>query len=240
MSYDAMVITAHPDDAEVQMGGTIAKLTAQGLDVLIVDLCSGEPADYAEPGVRVQQAQRAAKILGADRLILDGQDRLIQDTISIRLRLAQLIREHQPRWVFGTAEACVHPDHAAVEPLVTAAVFYARLGNWDRVPGGEILATTEPWSIERLFFPHCKMEPAWGGSFNFAVDVSDTYERKKQALAEYRSIFAVDEGDQLLNLYEAEDIHMGRLFGVAYAEIFKAHSPLLVDDLTVFKPGLHG
>lgn len=240
MSYDAMVITAHPDDAEVQMGGTIAKLTAQGSPVLIVDLCSGEPADYAKPGVRAQQAQRAAKILGADRLILDGQDRLIQDIIPLRLRLAQLIREHQPRWVFGTAEACVHPDHAAVEPLVTAAVFYARLGNWDRVPGGEILANTEPWTIERLFFPHCKMEPAWGGNFNFAVDVSDTYERKKQALAEYRSIFAVDEGDQLLNLYEAEDIHMGRLFGVAYAEIFKAHSPLLVDDLTVFKPGLHG
>lgn len=240
MSYNAIVITAHPDDAEVQMGGTIAKLTAQGLDILIVDLCSGEPADYAEPGVRAQQAQRAAKILEADRLILDGQDRLIQDTIPLRLRLAQLIREHQPRWVFGTAEACVHPDHAAVEPLVTAAVFYARLDNWDRVPGGENLATTEPWTIERLFFPHCKMEPAWGGSFNFAVDVSDTYERKRQALAEYRSIFAVDEGDQLLNLYEAEDIHMGRLFGVAYAEIFKAHSPLLVDDLTVFKPGLHG
>jgi hypothetical protein len=30
------------------------------------------------------------------------------------------------------------------------------------------------------------------------------------------------------------------LFGVAYAEMFKAHSQLLVDDLTVFKPGLHG
>lgn len=133
MPYDALVITAHPDDAEVQMGGTIAKLTDQGKRVLIVDLCDGEPTEYAEPGVRVQQAQRAAQILGADR----------------------------------------------------------------------------------------------------------TYDRKQRALAEYRSIFAVDAGDQLLDLYEAEDLYMGRLFGVAYAEIFKAHSPLLVDDLTLFKPGLH-
>jgi LmbE family N-acetylglucosaminyl deacetylase len=237
MPYDVVIITAHPDDAEVQMGGTIAQLTDRGLSVLIVDLCSGEPADFAEPGVRNQQA---ARILGADRLILNEQDRLIQDTIPLRLELARLIREHRPRWVFGTAEACVHPDHAAVEPLVTAAVFYARLRNWNRVPGGETLADTQPWIIDRLFFPHCKMEPAWGRNFHFAVDVSETYQRKKRALAEYRSIFEVDQGDQLLELYEAEDMHMGRLFGVAYAEVFKAHSPLLVDDLTVFKPGLHG
>lgn len=240
MAYDAIVITAHPDDAEVQMGGTIAKLADQGRRVLIVDLCDGEPADFAAPGVRLQQAQRAAEILGADRLILDGQDRLIEDNIPRRLELANLIREHQPRWVFGTAEACVHPDHAAIEPLVTAAVFYARLKNWERVPGDDVLAETEPWIVDRLFFPHCKMEPAWGESFDFAVDVSETYERKKRALGEYQSIFEVEAGDQLLDLYEAEDLHMGRIFGVAYAEIFKAHSPLLVDDLTVFRPGLHG
>lgn len=240
MPYDALIITAHPDDAEVQMGGTIAKLTDKGRSVLIVDLCDGEPADYADPQVRAQQAQEAAALLGADRLILEEQDRFIQDTIPLRLTLAELIRRHRPRWVFGTAEACVHPDHAAVEPLVMAAVFYARLKNWQRVPGGESLADTEPWEVERLFFPHCKMEPAWGGSFDFAVDVSDTYERKKEALAVYRSIFSVEEGDQLLDLYEAEDMHMGRLFGVAYAEVFKSHSPLLVEDPTLFLPGLHG
>jgi LmbE family N-acetylglucosaminyl deacetylase len=232
MSYDVMVMAAHPDDAETQMGGTIAKMTDQGLRVLLVDLCDGEPADYAGPGIRRQQAQRAAALLGADRLILDEQDRLIQDSIPLRLRLA--------RWVFGTAKACIHPDHVAVEPLVTAAVFYARLRNWDQVPGGEVLADTEPWCVGRLFFPHCKMEPAWGRDFAFAVDVSATYARKKRALAEYRSVFTVETGDRLLELYEAEDMYMGRLFGVTYAEAFKAHSPLLVDDLTVFKPGLHG
>jgi hypothetical protein len=127
-----------------------------------------------------------------------------------------------------------------MEPLVKAAVFYARLKNWHAVPGGEILASSEPWEIDRLFFPHCKMEPTWGSNFSFAVDVTDTYARKKEALRAYRSIFSVDEGDELLELYEAEDMHMGRLFGVGYAEVFKAHSPLLVDDLTVFKAGLHG
>jgi len=240
MSVDLLIFSAHPDDAEVQMGGTIAKLTAKGLQALIVDLCDGEPADYAAPGVRAQQAHEAAAILGAERLLLDGQDRLIMDTIPLRLELAQLIRQHRPRMLFATAGACVHPDHAAVYPLVTAAAFYARLANWGQVPGGEVLSGSEPWAIERLFFPHCKMEPAWGDDFAFAVDVSDTYAQKKAALAVYKSLFKVDEGDQLLALYEAEDAHMGRLFGVKYAEVFKSHSPLLVNDPTVFLPGIHG
>jgi LmbE family N-acetylglucosaminyl deacetylase len=240
MAYDALVIAAHPDDAEVQMGGTIARMTDEGLGVLLIDLCNGEPADYAEPGIRTQQARSAAAILGAERLMLDEQDRLIQDTIPLRLKLAALLREHRPRWVFGTSTASVHPDHVVMEPLVTAAVFYARLRNWDRVPGGESLAATAPWTIGRLFFPHCKMEPAWGKDFAFAVDVSRTYERKKRALAEYQAVFTVESGDRLIDLYEAEDRYLGRLFGVAYAEAFRAYSPLLVDDLTVFKPGLHG
>lgn len=238
MPYDVMIFTAHPDDAEVQMGGTIVKLARKGLSILIVDLTDGEPADYAEPGVRLEQAMRAAEILGADRQILDRQDRLVTDTITTRLNLTRLIREHQPRWVFGTAEACIHPDHAIMEPIVTAAVFYARLKNWDRVPDGEILAGTRPWEIERLFYPHCKMEPAWG-DFDFAVDVSDVYHLKTKALEEYQSIFEERE-DRLLALYEAEDLHMGRLLGVKYAEVFKSRAPLLVDDPTIFLPAPHG
>ena len=153
MTYDLMVIAAHPDDAEVQMGGTLAKLAQAGQRALIVDLCDGEPSDHAQHGVRREQAMRAARLLEADRIFLDLQDRFIADNIPTRLTLAHLIRQHQPKMVFGTTGACIHPDHAAVNPLVTAAVFYARLDHWDRVPGGEVLADTAPWIVSRLFFP---------------------------------------------------------------------------------------
>ena len=83
------------------------------------------------------------------------------------------------------------------------------------------------------------MEPAWGCDFAFAVDVSATYDRKRAALAEYGSIFKVEDNDRLLTLYEAEDAYVGRLFSVAYAEAFKSHSPLLVGSPTIFLPGLH-
>jgi hypothetical protein len=81
------------------------------------------------------------------------------------------------------------------------------------------------------------MEASWG-EFAFAVDVSAVYERKRRALAEYQSVFQV-EGDRLLALYEAEDQYYGRLLGVAYAEIFRTATPLLVDDPTLFLPGVH-
>jgi LmbE family N-acetylglucosaminyl deacetylase len=78
------------------------------------------------------------------------------------------------------------------------------------------------------------MEPPWI-DFAFAVDVSRVYERKRQALAAYRSIFQ-EHDDRLLALYEAEDQYYGRLLGVAYAEIFRSAAPLLVGDPTVFAP----
>ncbi|MGE0600684.1 MAG: PIG-L family deacetylase [Dehalococcoidia bacterium] len=221
MSYDALVIAAHPDDAEAQMGGTLAKLSDRGQRILLVDLSDGEPADFADP----------------ERLCLGMQDRLIADTLEARIEVARLIRLHQPRRLYGMSEACVHPDHAAAASIVRAAAFLARLGKWDQVPGGERFAAQEPWAIDRLLFPHCEMEPAWGDGA-FAVDVSDVYDRKRAALACYESIFSTE--DRLLALYEAEDQYYRRLAGVRYAEIFKAASLPVVDDPTVFAQGIHG
>jgi LmbE family N-acetylglucosaminyl deacetylase len=238
MSYDALVITPHPDDAETQMGGTLALLADRGQRILLVDLTTGEPTEFARPGIRAAQAAEAARILGVERLALAGQDRFLGDTTAVRLALARLIRQHRPRWVYGIGDACVHPDHAAAVGLTRAAVFLARLGQWERVPGGEALADQEPWAVDRLFFPHCKMEPPWA-DFAFAVDVSAVYERKRRALAAYGSIFRA-EGDRLLALYEAEDQFYGRMLGVAHAEIFRSAAPLLVDDPTLFRPAIHG
>ncbi|NTU72538.1 MAG: LmbE family protein, partial [Coriobacteriia bacterium] len=41
--YDAVCVGAHPDDVEIGMGATVAKLTASGARVAIVDLTNGEP-----------------------------------------------------------------------------------------------------------------------------------------------------------------------------------------------------
>jgi N-acetylglucosamine malate deacetylase 1 len=232
MSFDVIAFGAHPDDLEVSMGGTSAKLVAAGLRILFVDLTDGEPARYAPAGTRRENAARAARLLGVERTILGERDRLLQDSVALRLIVAGLIRTHRPRLVFGTQGEGVHPDHRALTDLVVSGVFYARLPNWDRVDGGEALAGTEPHEIDRLFFARCRMERAWT-QFDFAVDVSNVYEQKLAAIGAYESVF---QGDQaaLVDRYRAEDQYVGSLVGVRFAEPFKARTPLLVDSPTAF------
>ena len=232
--FDVLAIGAHPDDLEVAMGGTIAKLSAKGLTTLFVDLCDGEPTRHASRGARQVQAAEAGRILGVTRLTLDFHDRLIRDTVEARLAVARLIRVHRPRYVFTTKGSGVHPDHRAVTEIIVNGVFYARLPKWDEVNGGAVgaLEGTVPHEIDRLFFARCRMEPAWS-SFDFAVDISDWYERKRAAIAAYASVFHGDQAG-LIARYAAEDQYYGSLLGVRYAEPFQARSPLLIEDPTAF------
>jgi len=232
MSFDVIAFGAHPDDLEVSMGGTASKLVAAGLRVLFVDLTDGEPARYAPAGIRRENAARAAGILGVERLILDERDRLLQDSVALRLTVAHLIRTHRPSLVFGTQGDGVHPDHRALTDIVVNSVFYARLPNWERVDGGEVLAGTDPHEIDRLFFARCRMEPAWT-HFDFAVDVSNVYEQKLAAIAAYESVFQGEQAS-LVERYRAEDQYVGSLVGVRFAEPFKARTPLLVDTPMAF------
>src|SRR6185369_1161095 len=236
--YDVLAFGAHPDDLEVVMGGTAAKLASRGQSILFVDLCDGEPTRHAERGARQAQAASAAAVLGVQRATLKLQDRLIRDSVEARLQVARLLRVHRPRLVFTTVGAGVHPDHAAVTDIVVNGVFYARLPKWDELADGHALDGTEPHEIERLFFGHCRMEPPWSG-FDFAVDVSATYAQKMAAVTAYESVFSGDQAG-LLDKYSAEDRYVGSLVGVQYAEAFKARSPLLVDSPDVFAKSRFG
>jgi LmbE family N-acetylglucosaminyl deacetylase len=230
--YEVVAFGAHPDDLEAVIGGTTAKLVDKGWNVLFVDLTPGEPTRFAPSGRRREEAERAARILGINRIILEFQDRFVEDSIQARLAVARIIRIHQPLYVFTTDGSGIHPDHKAIKDVVAHGVFYARLPKWEEVPGAEMLNGTDPHEIDRLFFGHCRMEPPWP-NFDFAVDVTKTHNRKLEALAAYRSVFSGGQAE-LLAQYSAEDRFYGSLVGTSYAEAFKARSPLLVEDPSVF------
>lgn len=66
-----LVVGPHPDDQEAGMGATIAKLSSQGHDVLLLDMTNGEPTPLGDPVTRHAEAARAAEILGVQRRMLE-------------------------------------------------------------------------------------------------------------------------------------------------------------------------
>jgi LmbE family N-acetylglucosaminyl deacetylase len=50
-----LVVGPHPDDQELGMGGTIARLAEQGHDVLLLDMTDGEPTPHGDPETRARE-----------------------------------------------------------------------------------------------------------------------------------------------------------------------------------------
>ena len=64
MKLDILVLAAHPDDAELGCGGTMAAHVAMGYQVGVVDLTRGELGTRGTPEIRDGEAAAASKILG--------------------------------------------------------------------------------------------------------------------------------------------------------------------------------
>src|SRR6188768_4418803 len=96
---DVIAVGAHPDDVEIACGGTLAKLSRQGYQVGIVDLTDGEPTPLSPgPDVRLEEAHRAAEILGvAVRINLNLPNRRLFDDFEARVALAKVFRRHRPK-----------------------------------------------------------------------------------------------------------------------------------------------
>lgn len=76
------------------------------------------------------------------------------------------------------------------------------------------------------------MEPVWN-RFDFAIDVTQVYNKKHRAMAAYESVFSGNQA-QMLQKVEVDDRYYGGLVGVEYAEIFRHRSPVVIEDLSVF------
>ena len=111
---DILVIAPHPDDAELGMGGAILKFKKEGRRVGILDLTSGEPTPHGTPEIRTRETAAATAILGIDwRENLGLPNRSLEATIENRAKLAGVIRQQRPRWLFAPYWVDAHPDHIA-------------------------------------------------------------------------------------------------------------------------------
>ena len=204
-----LVVAAHPDDAEIGLGGTIARLAASGLKVGIVDLTDGEPTPHGDPATRREEAQRAAELLGAhERLILGLPNRYLQDTVEARIALAEVYRTRRPRAVFALLGQDQHPDHVAAAAIARHARFYAKLSKTD-MPGEPyyppLLLQYATSHLRRVLLPSA------------IVDVSQTFETKLQAVLCYETQFGWRRDTLVERLTTAAKFY-GAKIGVAYGE----------------------
>ena len=176
MSVDVVAIGAHPDDVEMTIGGTLAKLIDRGKRVAIVDLTRGEMASNGTPEKRAEEAAAAANVLGVEtRLNLDMGDGRLENTFEKRVRLIEVLRELRPSLVFAQYWEDLHPDHTAAGRLVHDIMYPIGFRNFP--------AAGEPYRPNEFLYymAHFPFEPS------FIVDISDYHEKKIDSVRCYGS-----------------------------------------------------
>ncbi|GHI10167.1 GlcNAc-PI de-N-acetylase [Streptomyces cellostaticus] len=131
-----LVVVAHPDDAEIAAGGTIAHLTARGVRVVTAVLSLPESGAGAER--RTRYTEQAAAALGYElRWPTGGENRQVVDIGEIALVAAvdQLIAEVAPRAVLTHWSGDGHADHRLAARAAAAATRTCRVDLYGMRPG---------------------------------------------------------------------------------------------------------
>ncbi|MEM9701261.1 MAG: PIG-L family deacetylase [Planctomycetota bacterium] len=217
---DVIAVGAHPDDAEIGCGGTLARLVEQGYRVGLVDLTDGEPTPGSSgPAERLAEANAAAKVLGLHlRKTLTLPNRRLFDSHEARCALANVFRRYRPKVVLGIADKTpmASPDHWQATQITDAAVFYSRLCKWDDQFDGLPVHRIEKQVWYPLGFSTSAMPPNGG---TFVVDISAAYEKKLAAVRCYKSQFP-PEKKRVWSILEGSSLHYGASAGFERGELF--------------------
>jgi bacillithiol biosynthesis deacetylase BshB1 len=234
---DVLAVGAHPDDAEIACGGTLAKLSRQGYRVGIVDLTDGEPTPGSPgPETRLAEAQEAAQKLGvAERVVLDLPNRRLFDSFEARIALAKEFRKLRPRIVigFGDKTPLASPDHWQAMQITDAAVFYSRLSKWE-----EHFEDLPVHAVSAQLYFRLAFEPMTLGGFHshFTVDISETLETKLEAVSCYKTQFPPAK-QYVLERIRGAAMLSGAAAGFGAGEVFVAVRPLGTQNLVNYVLG---
>ena len=230
MNLDVLAIFAHPDDAEIHIGGTLLKMKHLGYKTGVLDVTRGEMGTRGTVEGRAKEAEDAAAILNLDiRENLELPDGHVFADDDSRVKMVRALRRLKPRVVITHQDDDSHPDHNHIVQLVREAARLASLRNYDPETGGEkIAAPIVAHSIfSRLVVP------------SFIVDTSDFLEGKLEAIRAHRSQFydpnstepeTMLTGRGFLDRLAAQSKYYGSLIDVDAGEAFYVREALNVDD----------
>lgn len=198
----ALIISPHPDDADLGIGGTVAAWTGEGKKVVYIICTSGEKGtdnpnmkSLTLARMRENEQIMAAEKLGVrDVSFLHYQDQMLEDTPAFRKQLVTIIRTYRPAIVATTDPhypVIWHRDHRITGQVVLDAVYpYARkrLAYPDLIHQG-----LEPFKVDELLL--------WNtGQPDFYCDITQTYNTKMAALKCHNSQFGYPDSDWATSL----------------------------------------
>ncbi len=227
---DIIFTAPHPDDLEIGMGGTIARLVDQGYRVGMLHMTNGEPTPRGTPETRASETAAAAEILGAAHCqTLDLPNRELMDGPEARYKVATVLRRLRPKIVVTMAgrTPSASPDHYQSQLIAEAARFYSQFTKWDdRFDGTKphridhLVYRPVPFAAEVTHF-HCR----------FVVDITETIDRKIAAVNCYKSQFDGERAERITQYLRAGAAAEGAGAGMPYGEMFALPRPLAAVDM---------
>lgn len=236
MKLDILVFGAHPDDAELGAGGTIAKEINNGKKVGIIDLTRGELGTRGSAELRDKESAAAAKILGlAIRENLEFADGFFVNDKAHQIAVIQMLRKYRPDIVLCNAVSDRHIDHARGSKLVSDSCFLSGLVKIDtKLPGDD--RWQQAWRPKNVYH-----YIQWNNlTPDFVVDVSGFINKKIEAISAYTSQFYDPDSEEpntpisSKNFADSIDYRsrdLGRLVGVEQAEGFTVERHIAVKRL---------
>lgn len=226
MKLDALIVAAHPDDAEISVGGILLTLRDAGRAFGIVDLTRGEMGTRGTAEDRAREVAAANAILRPSvRENLDLPDGRVAVTVEAREKLAAVIRRHQPEIVIAHHWDDLHPDHAACGLLAREAWYLSGLQRL-AAPGE---TAKRPKRLYH-FLGHVPTEPT------FVVDIGRVFEEKQRLVLCYASQLKPDGkadtgahflfGADILQRMETRARFFGERIAARYGEPLVHKGPL--------------
>ncbi len=210
-----MAFGAHPDDVEIGAGGFVAKQSALGHSVAIVDLTKGEMSSRGTVEERKQESKKASEVLSLSfRENLAFPDRHLSVIDEYLKPIVKLIRIHRPSILIAPYWIDRHPDHVKCSELITEAHFSSGLLKF--------LPEIPPYRPPFLFYYY--INKAEGAAF--VCDVSDYYEKKKASVLAHDSQFA----GRFPYSLESRDRYFGAQIRTLYGEGFASKNVLPISD----------
>ncbi|OFV93262.1 MAG: bacillithiol biosynthesis deacetylase BshB1 [Acidobacteria bacterium RIFCSPLOWO2_12_FULL_54_10] len=233
---DVMAFGAHPDDVELLVGGTLAKLAKQGYRTGAVDLTRGELGTRGTEEIRAKESAAASEILKLsvrENLgIPDGHIEKSQDHI---LRVIRVLRQYRPRLIMIPHWEERHCDHVHTSELVAEAAFYAGL---KKIETGQ-----ESFRPFRVLYYVGRM----GFRPSFIVDVSETFDTKMKAVRAHQSQFHRGQEEAkageaqtfissvyALEVFETMAKYYGAMIGAKYGEPYLMREAVELADPVAF------